>query len=132
MLWRRSLRDWLKRYSKDVPQRFEDEAEVSTVFKRSLQSDDMLFVIWIGLVKLIQHLYFLETRFVPKERNQGGADAREKTSAHRLLAPDNLNSDFPPNICRFPTNYPCAYHVGKHSFAKGGENLIAPAIELFT
>lgn len=72
MLWRRPLRDWLKGYSKDVPQRFEDEAEVSTVFKRSLQSDDMLFVIWIGLVKLIQHLYFLETRFVPKERNQGG------------------------------------------------------------
>lgn len=39
--------------SEDVPQRFEDKTEVSTMFKRSLQPDNVFFVIWIGLLKLI-------------------------------------------------------------------------------
>ena len=102
------------------------------MFECSLQPHDVFFVIWIGLFKFIQHLYFLETRFVPKKWNQKGADGCAKESSHGLLTPDDLDSDLPANICRFPVDYPSTYHVGKHSFAKGGENLVASAVKLFT
>lgn len=102
------------------------------MFKRSLQPDNVFFVIRVGLLKLIQHLYFLETRLVPNEKDQMGADARIGASLHGLLAPDDLDSDLPADICGFTANDPSTYHVGKHAFSEGGENLIASAIELFT
>lgn len=117
--------------SEDVPQRFEDKTEVSTMFKRSLQPDNVFFVIWIGLLKLIQHLYFLKARFVPKKKGQRGTDAREKASPHGLLAPDDLDSNLLASVCGFPADYPSTYHVGEHPFAERGENLVATAIKLF-
>ena len=102
------------------------------MFKRSLQPDNVFFVIRIGLLEFIQHLYFLEPRLVPAKENQGETGAREKASSHGFLAPDDLDSDLPANVCRLSTNYSSTYHVGKHSFAKGRENLVASAIELFT
>lgn len=41
------------------------------MFKCSLQPDDVFFVVRIGLLKFIQHLYFLETSFVPRKRVRG-------------------------------------------------------------
>ena len=102
------------------------------MFERSLQPDNMFFVIRVGLLKLIQHLYFLETRFVPKKKDQMGVNARVGVSLHGLLAPDDLDSDLPTNICKFPANDPSTHHVGKHAFSEGRENLIASAIKLFT
>ena len=49
---------------------------------------------------------------------------------HGLLAPHDLNSNLSTNVCRLSTNYPGAYHVGEHSFAKGGEDLVASSIKL--
>jgi len=48
------------------------------MFERSLQPDNVFFVIRICLLKLVQHLYFFETRFVPEKKNQRGPDERKK------------------------------------------------------
>lgn len=55
----------------------------------------------------------------------------QKISSHGLLAPHDLDSNLLANICGFSANHPSTYHIGKHSFAKGGENLVASAIKLF-
>lgn len=105
---------------------------MATMFECSFQPDDVFFVIWIRLFELIQHLDFLEARFVPEQKDQVGTDVREKGDSHRLLAPDDFDGDLPANIYRFPANYSGTHHVGKHSFAEGGENLVASAVKLFT
>jgi hypothetical protein len=69
------------KWGREVPQRFEDKTEVPTMFKGSLYSDDMFFVIWIGLLEFIQHLYFFETGFVPGRRIRREI-ARIKNNAH--------------------------------------------------
>jgi hypothetical protein len=101
------------------------------MFEGSLQPYDVFLVVRVGLLKLIQHLRFLKTCFIPGIKVRG-VDIREKASSHGLLTPDDLDGNLPATIPRFPTDNPGTHHVGKHAFAKGRENLVASAIKLFT
>lgn len=101
------------------------------MFERSLQPHNVFFVVWVGLLEPIQHLYLFETRFIPEKKNSEGAEEEVKVNLHGLLAPHDLNSNLPTNVCGFSTDYPGTYHVGEHSLAEGGENLVASTIELF-
>jgi hypothetical protein len=49
----------------DKPQRFENKTQVTAMFKRALEPDDMLLVVWVILSQLVEDLDFLLTGFIP-------------------------------------------------------------------
>jgi hypothetical protein len=59
----------------DEPERLEDEAEMTAVFERAEQPDDVLLVVRVGVPQLAQDLRLFQPGFVPVPFEQGGGRA---------------------------------------------------------
>lgn len=65
---------------------------MTLVFKRSLQSDDVLLVFWVSAGELLQNLNLFETSFLPVDRSIHNAAKHSTKDLHRLIIADDLDS----------------------------------------
>ena len=64
----------------NVPERFKHEAEVTAVFERAEQPDDVLLVVRVGVPQLAQNLRLFQPGFVPVPFGEKGAHSLRSAS----------------------------------------------------